>query len=94
MLKNAIAALLFVLLTGMSALTANVSACTRVVYKGPDDTVLTGRTMDFAIDIPANLWIFPGAWSARERWVLTPLDGLRIMEVSWPAHGILLLQMG
>ena len=59
MLKNAIAVLLFVLLTGMPALTANVSACTRVVYKGPDDTVLTGRTMDFAIDIPANLWIFP-----------------------------------
>lgn len=34
-------------------------ACTRVVYKGPDQTVLTGRTMDFSIDIPANLWIFP-----------------------------------
>lgn len=34
-------------------------ACTRVVYIGPDQTVLTGRTMDFSIDIPANLWIFP-----------------------------------
>ncbi|NJN87092.1 MAG: linear amide C-N hydrolase [Leptolyngbyaceae cyanobacterium SL_7_1] len=34
-------------------------ACTRVVYKGPNDTVLTGRTMDFSLDIPANLWIFP-----------------------------------
>lgn len=39
---------------------ANTSgACTRVVYFGPDQTVLTGRTMDFSIDIPANLWIFP-----------------------------------
>lgn len=33
--------------------------CTRVVYVGPEQTVLTGRTMDFSIDIPANLWLFP-----------------------------------
>lgn len=37
----------------------NMLACTRVVYKGPDNNVITGRTMDFSIDIPANLWIFP-----------------------------------
>jgi choloylglycine hydrolase len=34
-------------------------ACTRVVYLGPENTVITGRTMDFSIDIPANLWVFP-----------------------------------
>ena len=34
-------------------------ACTRVVYKGPNGTVLTGRSMDFSMDIPANLWVFP-----------------------------------
>lgn len=34
-------------------------ACTRLVYLGPDNTVLTGRSMDFSIDILANLWIFP-----------------------------------
>jgi choloylglycine hydrolase len=34
-------------------------ACTRVVYKGPNNTVLTGRTMDFSVEIPANQWIFP-----------------------------------
>jgi penicillin V acylase-like amidase (Ntn superfamily) len=34
-------------------------ACTRVVYKGPNNTYLTGRTMDFSIEIPANQWIFP-----------------------------------
>jgi penicillin V acylase-like amidase (Ntn superfamily) len=39
--------------------TADLNACTRAVYKGPDNTVLTGRSMDFSIDIPANLWIFP-----------------------------------
>jgi len=38
---------------------APADACTRVVYHGPEDTVLTGRTMDFSIPIPANLWIFP-----------------------------------
>ena len=34
-------------------------ACTRVVYKGPNNMVLTGRTMDFSLEIPANQWIFP-----------------------------------
>lgn len=38
---------------------SNSKACTRVVYKGPNSTILTGRTMDFATEIPANLWIFP-----------------------------------
>lgn len=47
-----------VTLVGM-LLTADVSACTRVVYHGPDGMTATGRTMDFSIDIPANLWIFP-----------------------------------
>ncbi len=39
--------------------TIESEACTRVVYKGPNNTVLTGRTMDFSIEIPANQWIFP-----------------------------------
>lgn len=34
-------------------------ACTRVVYKGPNNKIITGRTMDFSIEIPANQWIFP-----------------------------------
>ena len=34
-------------------------ACTRVVYKGPNNTVLTGRSMDFSLEIPANMWVFP-----------------------------------
>lgn len=34
-------------------------ACTRVVYKGPNGTVITARSMDFAMEIPANLWLFP-----------------------------------
>lgn len=34
-------------------------ACTRVVYQGPNGTIITARSMDWKEDIPANLWIFP-----------------------------------
>lgn len=40
-------------------LSYNAEACTRVVYKGPNNTVITARSMDFTIEIPANLWLFP-----------------------------------
>lgn len=34
-------------------------ACTRLVYQGPNGTVITARSMDWKGDIPANLWVFP-----------------------------------
>jgi penicillin V acylase-like amidase (Ntn superfamily) len=34
-------------------------ACTRVVYIGPDDNVITARSMDWKVDAGTNLWIFP-----------------------------------
>ena len=34
-------------------------ACTRAVYKGQDNLILTARSMDWRDDIPANLWLFP-----------------------------------
>jgi len=34
-------------------------ACSRVVYLGQDNVVITGRSMDWAEDIKTNLWIFP-----------------------------------
>jgi penicillin V acylase-like amidase (Ntn superfamily) len=37
----------------------NSDACTRVVYQGPDGTIITARSMDWKDDIPANLWVFP-----------------------------------
>ncbi|CUS49197.1 MAG: choloylglycine hydrolase [Idiomarinaceae bacterium HL-53] len=54
----------FVLLTSLSLFTflltsASVDACTRVMYKGPDNIILTGRSMDFSMPIPANLWVMP-----------------------------------
>ncbi|WCM42256.1 linear amide C-N hydrolase [Flavobacterium sp. CBA20B-1] len=35
------------------------NACTRVVYKGSNQTVITARSMDWKDEIDANLWIFP-----------------------------------
>lgn len=34
-------------------------ACTRVVYKGPGNLVITARSMDWKDEIAANLWSFP-----------------------------------
>lgn len=50
------------LLTGLLAATspmADSNACTRVVYKGLNGTILTARSMDWKEDIKSNLWIFP-----------------------------------
>ncbi|WP_425492849.1 linear amide C-N hydrolase [Luteibacter aegosomatissinici] len=34
-------------------------ACTRVVYLGANDDVITARSMDWKVDVGTNLWIFP-----------------------------------
>ncbi len=34
-------------------------ACTRVVYLGPSDNVITARSMDWKVDVATNLWILP-----------------------------------
>jgi len=36
-----------------------VLACTRLVYLGPNDNVITARSMDWKSDIGTNLWILP-----------------------------------
>ncbi len=36
-----------------------VFPCSRVVYQGPNGTIITGRNMDWKTEIPANLWVFP-----------------------------------
>lgn len=33
--------------------------CTRAVYLGPDGNVITGRSMDWKLDLATNLWAFP-----------------------------------
>ncbi|MEO5654470.1 MAG: linear amide C-N hydrolase [Nitrosospira sp.] len=39
--------------------TDNLEACTRAVYIGANNMVITGRTMDWAEDMFSNAWIFP-----------------------------------
>lgn len=34
-------------------------ACTRVVYLGENDRVITARSMDWKTDVDTNLWVFP-----------------------------------
>lgn len=34
-------------------------ACTRFVYHGADDQVITARSMDWKTDVGTNLWVFP-----------------------------------
>lgn len=34
-------------------------ACTRFVYHGANDQVITGRSMDWKSDVGTNLWVFP-----------------------------------
>ncbi|WP_425292025.1 linear amide C-N hydrolase [Brucella anthropi] len=34
-------------------------ACTRFVYHGANDQVMTARSMDWKVDVATNLWIFP-----------------------------------
>ena len=54
-IHHLIVAILFVVFHGIPV----SKACTRVVYKGPNNTILTARTMDFSLEIPANQWAFP-----------------------------------
>jgi len=35
------------------------TACTRLVYLGDNDRVITARSMDWKTDVATNLWIFP-----------------------------------
>lgn len=55
--KFAVSLLSAALLTWMAVST--VHACTRVVFLGENNTVITGRSMDWAEDMRSNLWIFP-----------------------------------
>ncbi len=38
---------------------AHLQACSRIVYLGPNATVITARSMDWKEDIKSNIWVFP-----------------------------------
>ncbi len=46
-----------------TVLAAPLSACSRAVYLGPENTVITVRSMDWTTPIGSNLWSFPRGMS-------------------------------
>ena len=49
-------------LLGLFAMIATpmpVGACTRVLFKAKDGTVITGRSMDWGEDLQSNMWVLP-----------------------------------
>lgn len=47
------------LATAVGCAVAPASACTRVVYLGENQDVITARSMDWQSDIATNLWVLP-----------------------------------
>ncbi|WP_447594856.1 linear amide C-N hydrolase [Stenotrophomonas rhizophila] len=47
------------LATAVGGAVAPASACTRVVYLGQNQDVITARSMDWQSDIATNLWVLP-----------------------------------
>lgn len=47
------------LATAVGGAVAPASACTRVVYLGENQNVITARSMDWQSDIATNLWVLP-----------------------------------
>jgi penicillin V acylase-like amidase (Ntn superfamily) len=43
----------------LGLLAATATACTRAVYLGPTDRILTARSMDWKTDIGTNIWVLP-----------------------------------
>lgn len=55
MICRKVLSLFLVIVVGVSS----SFGCTRVVYQGPNDMVITARSMDWKTEIPPNLWVFP-----------------------------------
>lgn len=47
-----------VLLAAMT-LSTTAQACTRLVYHGVNNQIITARSMDWSVDVESNLWVFP-----------------------------------
>ncbi len=57
-LKQTLCSSLTTLVVGLMPMQA-AHACTRAVYLGPQDTIITVRSMDWKTDLGSNLWAFP-----------------------------------
>ncbi|MEL4070224.1 linear amide C-N hydrolase [Ochrobactrum sp. GPK 3] len=59
-LKRSFAATCTAMLVAGSMIAVPVAeACTRLVYHGANDQIITARSMDWKVDVATNLWIFP-----------------------------------
>lgn len=57
-MKSHFARMLAALALALSTYTSG-DACSRAVYLGPENTIITVRSMDWVTDLGSNLWIFP-----------------------------------
>lgn len=58
--KRSYASTFTAMLLATSTLVSSVAdACTRFVYHGAGDEVITARSMDWKVDVGTNLWVFP-----------------------------------
>lgn len=52
-------ALALTVAAGLATVPCIADACTRFVYHGVNDQIITARSMDWKNDVATNLWIFP-----------------------------------
>lgn len=53
------------IMVAAAAVTGKSDACTRAVYLGPDNMIVTGRTMDWKEDTQSNIYFFPRGMERR-----------------------------
>ena len=51
-------------------------ACTRAVYLGPEDTIITVRSMDWKGDTKTNLWAFMPRGKAQRLGFVSPFQSI------------------
>lgn len=57
--KSSLAVFCAAVLMSTSLFSPTSQACTRFVYHGAGDDVITARSMDWKTDVGTNLWVFP-----------------------------------
>ncbi|GFN29551.1 hypothetical protein ADE_52490 [Achromobacter denitrificans] len=57
--KRSFAAACAAALAAGMAVAPVAQACTRFVYHGAGEQVITARSMDWKVDVGTNLWVFP-----------------------------------
>lgn len=57
--KNSFATFYAVVFVSIYMLAPLAEACTRFVYHGAGDEIITARSMDWKTDVGTNLWVFP-----------------------------------